>query len=223
MRYSAPLLSILTKSISVTMSSCRVGRLGLVLPLSFCVLLIGCDAQSSSSPALNGSVNSKNASDSMMQSLTSEDTSAPSEASTANVDESIESEDEGQSLIAIARTDDSNRARRAPMISAQNTDSTLQATLIGDYTGMLPCSFCDGISLTLNLFSDGSVLKTSVYQNPESPRLPLTESGVYRQDDNRIIVVYGDKSLESYRIQGNHLIMMNKDKVPDADYTLSRK
>ena len=223
MRYSVPILSILTNSIRVTTSSCRIGRLGLLLPLSFCVLLIGCDAQSSSSPALNGSVNSKNPSDSLMQSFTSDDTSAPSTASTANVDESIEGEDEGQPLIAIAKTNDSNRARRAPMISAKNTDSTLQATLIGDYSGMLPCSFCDGIALTLNLFADGSVLKTSIYENPESPRLPLTESGVYRQDDNRIIIVYGDKRLESYRIQDNHLIMLDENKMPDADYTLSSK
>lgn len=221
MRYSAPILSISAKSISVTMLSCRVRRLSLMLPLSFCVLLMGCDAQSSSIPTLNGSVNSNMASDSLMQGLTSEDTSAPSEGSTVNADENIE--DEGQPLIAIAKTDDSNRARRAPLISAQNTDSTLQATLIGDYTGMVPCSFCDGIALTLNLFADGSVLKTSIYENPESPRLPLTESGVYRQDDNRIIIVYGDKRIESYRIQDNHLIMLDENKMPDADYTLSSK
>lgn len=222
MRYSAPLLSICAKSIRVTTSSCRVGRLGLMLPLSFCVLLMGCDAQSSSSPPLNGTVNSNTASDSLMQSLTSKDTSVASEVSMVNADENMEDE-EGQPLIAIAKTDDSNRARRAPMISAKNTGSTLQATLIGDYTGMVPCSFCDGIALTLNLFADGSVLKTSIYENPESPRLPLTESGVYRQDDNRIIIVYGDKRIESYRIQDNHLIMLDKNKMADADYTLSSK
>lgn len=124
----------------------------------------------------------------------------------------------GQSLLAAAKIDDTDLD--APV---QNSDNTLHATLIGDYEGMVPCSFCKGTTVTLNLFSDGSVIKTSVFEAPESPKAPETLSGVYRQDNDKIIIVYEDKAIESFAIQDNHLLMLDKNKQPDADYMLSRK
>ena len=223
MMYFAPLLCTKDiKSTTVTMTS-RFGRL--LLPLSFCALLMGCDAESSASSVGNGAVKARATSDATIETLTSQqeaETSQQSNGSAENIN--LDAEDDGQSLIAIAKTDDTIRSRRAPMFSAKKEgDSALEATLIGDYTGMLPCTFCDGIALTLNLFSDGSVLKTSVYENPESPRMPLVESGVYRQDDNTIIIVDDAQNIEMYRIQDNHLVMLDENKTPDADYTLSRK
>ena len=109
------------------------------------------------------------------------------------------------------------------MISESNNDSALQATLMGDYGGMVPCSSCDNIDVTLNLFADGSVLKTSIYNSPETPRSPLFESGIYRQDNDTITIVYESKNIETYHIQDNHLVMIDEYKKPDNDYTLSRK
>lgn len=218
MIYSASTLPTFSKSTAVGISSRYCGRL--VLPLSFCIMLMGCDSQS----AADTSVNTKVANDSIIRTLKSGDVSPElQQHNNVDADEDRDDKDEGQSLIAIAKTDDSARTRRVPMVSEKGSDSTLQATLIGDYKGMLPCSFCDGISLTLNLFADGSVLKTSIYENPQSPHVPLVESGVYRQDNNIITIVYQDKAIEIYHIQDNHLVMLDKNKTPDPDYTLSRK
>lgn len=203
---------------SVTSSIKYLGRL--LLSLLFCTLLIGCDNQSAAVSS------SDEASDTMSQSrintgVYKEDASE----SSASMDDA-ESANAGESLIAAATPNDpssSSRTRRAPMISEGNTDGALQATLIGDYVGILPCDFCTDILVTLNLFSDGSVLKTSVYQNSEKPKLPLIEPGIYRQDNAIITVVYDNKDIESYSIQDNHLVMMNENKSLNADYTLSRK
>ena len=51
----------------------------------------------------------------------------------------------------------------------------------------------------------------------------ITESGVYRQDDDLITIVYEKKNIETYQIQDNHLIMMDENKNPDEDYALSRQ
>lgn len=129
---------------------------------------------------------------------------------------------EGQSLIAAAQP------RNEALTSGSQTNdearsNILQATLMGDYGGMVPCASCDSVDITLNLFADGSVLKTSIYNNPDTPHAPLSESGIYRQDNNNITIVYEDKNIETYHIQDNHLILINKDKSPNNDYTLSRK
>ena len=94
---------------------------------------------------------------------------------------------------------------------------------MGDYGGIVPCASCDNIDITLNLFADGSVLKTSVFNDEEPTNPPLLESGVYRQDDNKITIVYENKNIETYQIRDNHLIMMDADKNPNDDYTLSRR
>ena len=213
MNFFGPTSPLLTASLR------RFSRL--LLPLPFCLLLLGCDK-----PSTATTVNQKA---SVQQSATNNDGAADDTAqmdgssidSVDNVD--ADSEDEGQSLIAAAKPDDSLPKRRSPMISEPQPDNALQATLIGDYAGILPCSFCDGVSVTLNLFADSSVLKTSVYENPQTPRVPLVEHGIYRQDSNTITVVYDNKDIESYNIQSNHLVMLDDDKKPNTDYTLARK
>ncbi|WP_227679561.1 copper resistance protein NlpE N-terminal domain-containing protein [Psychrobacter sp. Pi2-51] len=140
----------------------------------------------------------------------------------ANAD-ALANADTGQSLISAAQPTDDTHARSVPMISESNNDSALQATLMGDYGGMVPCSSCDNIDITLNLFADGSVLKKSLYNNAEPPRQPLLESGIYRQDNDTITIVYESKNIETYHIQDNHLVMIDEYKKPDNDYTLSRK
>ena len=84
-------------------------------------------------------------------------------------------------------------------------------------------SSCDNIEVTLNLFADGSVLKTSVFNDAAPTVPPLLESGVYRQDDDKITIVYERKNIETYKISDNHLIMMDTDANLNDDYTLSRK
>ena len=51
----------------------------------------------------------------------------------------------------------------------------------------------------------------------------MTESGIYRQDNNVITIVYERKNIETYQIQDNHLIMMDEYKNPDEDYALARQ
>lgn len=219
MIYSTPRTFVATKFIASTTLARRIVHLS--LPVFFCGLLMGCDAQSSSGTTFNSPTGTKDASDSRLQTLISEEASAQEQQDSDGAVENENShDDEGQSLIAIAKSDDKVHSAT---VSDESASSTLQATLIGDYMGMMPCSFCDGIALTLNLFSDGSVSKTSIYQNPETPSAPLVESGVYRQDDDTIIIVYEDRAIESYRIQNNHLLMLDENKNPDPDYTLSRK
>lgn len=217
MIYSAPIFSIFA-TVTAVLKSC--GRL--LLPLPFFVLLIGCDNQSA---AVNDDTTSgQNVYESKAQTveIRAVNVEPPQDASAVSAD-NADNEDAGQSLIAAAQTNDGSRSRQVPMISESGTNSALQATLIGDYVGMLPCTFCDGTAITLNLFADGSVLKTSIYENPQTPQVPLVESGVYRQDNDTITIVYDKKNIESYRIQDNHLVMMNAAKRPDADYTLSRQ
>ena len=137
-----------------------------------------------------------------------------------DVESNIESEDEGQSLIASARPAEISQAKRT-MLS--NGDSELQAILMGDYGGILPCTFCDDIEVTLNLFADSTVVKTSVYNNPEVPRAPLIESGVYRQDSEQITIAYDNRATESYYIKDNHLLKMDNNKNVDDNHSLSRQ
>lgn len=126
---------------------------------------------------------------------------------------------EAQSLIAVARPDDAAQAKHA----ISYDDSELQATLMGNYGGTLPCTFCDDVDVTLNLFADSTVLKTSVYNNPETPRAPLMESGIYRQDIARITIVYHNQAIESYQIQDNHLLMIDENQNVNHDHRLSRQ
>jgi uncharacterized lipoprotein NlpE involved in copper resistance len=217
MIYSTSIFSIFAP-VAATLKS--YGRL--LLPLPFCLLLMGCN--SPSAPTAENAATVEAVGKMAERTVVSENATAklPPEDS-ANPDETITDDNTGQSLMVAAKTDNSAQPRRTPMISNRLTDSALQATLIGDYVGMLPCDFCDGIAITLNLFADGSVLKTSVYENPESPQVPLTDSGIYRQDNDNITIVYEDKRIETYDIQDNHLVMMGTDKSPNADYMLSRK
>lgn len=197
----------------------RFRRLFLVLPIS--MLLIGCDSPSSTRPAANSSnsqaspIKSAQNTDRQNSAETSQDT----DSSKANSNNAINDIDDSQSLIAATRSDDSG----PPMFSGTRNNSALQATLMGDYGGILPCSFCDNIDITLNLFADSSVLKTTIYNNPTPPKVPLIESGIYRQDDDTITIIYETKVIETYRIQENHLVMLDQDQQPNADYTLSRK
>lgn len=200
----------------LVISTTSLKRFGYSLVVPFCMLLAGCDSQSSTPVDI-----------STYQSFADDDESDKSvDPSTESIDSKELSDEmtseEGESLMAAARPTDDERKRRSPMIAEQNPNSALQATLIGDYVGAWPCSFCDGTSVTLNLFADGSVVKTSVYKNPESPKKPLIESGIYRQDNKLITIVYDEKYIESYEVQDNHLVMMS-DGAPKIDYTLSRQ
>lgn len=189
-----------------------------LLALPICLLLMSCDSASSSTTSSNNKT---------MQGVPitnaaladSQNTDAQNNPANDAADEENSAED--QLLIAAANLNDNTR--RAPMFSTANSNSTLQATLMGDYGGIVPCASCDNIDITLNLFADGSVLKTSVFNDEEPTIPPLLESGVYRQDDDKITIVYERKNIETYQIKDNHLIMIDTDGNPHDDYTLSRK
>lgn len=196
----------------------RGGHCLLALPL--CVLLIGCDSASSNQ---DKGLTTKIASIDYVEENSSQVAAENlAETNLLSAGSELDIVAEGQSLIAAAQS--SNDAHLHQSLTYSNShNSALQATLMGDYGGMVPCNSCDSTDITLNLFADGSVLKTSIYNNPETPRLPLIESGVYRQDNDTITVVYEEKNIEAYDIQDNHLVLMDEYKNPNNDYTLSRK
>ncbi|SJN42361.1 copper resistance protein NlpE N-terminal domain-containing protein [Psychrobacter sp. JB385] len=214
MIYSAP-----TCATMLTVAK-RVGRSLLVLPL--CVALIGCDSASSNDD--KSLANQLASSDNVAQADSENLTQNLQDGSLLQSNDGLNDASEGQSLIAAAQSSsDANPTQSLMGAESSNRNNTLQATLMGDYGGMVPCDACSSIDVTLNLFADGSVSKTSIYNNPDSPRAPLLESGVYRQDNNTITIVYEDKKIESYDIQDNHLILMHADKTPNNDYILSRQ
>ena len=186
-----------------------------LLAVPVCILLMSCDSASSST---NNKM-TQGATINSTQNTDVEDDDTVSQKSDAK-DLADEADNQEQSLIATANPN--ARSHNSPMISALNSDSMLQATLMGDYGGIVPCSSCESINITLNLFADGSVLKTSVLNDAEAQQPTSVESGVYRQDNDMITIVYESKDIETYHIQDNHLVMMNEDKNPDEDYTLSR-
>ena len=212
MIYFAPVCSITLTVIR------RYGRFLLALP--FCVVLISCDNASSNTD--QGMVNEVIPVDGSASADLTNSLSDNSDGLQGSDRDSEQDSAEGQSLIAAAQPSNESNTYQTQTDSKSHS-SALQATLMGDYGGMVPCSSCDNIDVTLNLFADGSVLKTSIYNSPETPRSPLFESGIYRQDNNKITIVYQQKQIETYSIQDNHLILMDENKSPNNDYTLSRK
>ena len=215
------MILIFSTSTPVIDKTKRLVSLFATLPLT--LALISCDTPSSTAPDVDNSsatsetsstAVSQNATDQRAQSATLSDQMAEtaSEDNTKNTDE-------GQSLISAAKTDNNTYNQR----STSSTEGMLQATLMGDYGGMVPCPSCDNIDVTLNLFADGSVTKTSIYKNAKPSKAPYIESGVYRQDNDKITIVYQKKRVEVYLIQDNHLVKLDESSQPDDDYTLSRK
>ena len=185
---------------------------------SACLLLSGCDSQSASSPVraqVSKSANGEAVAQSQSEALAFSEQTISEAANEAD-------EIAGRPLLASAQSDE-----REPLPNEYQTDNaessySLGATLIGDYGGTVPCRNCERVDVTLNLFSDGSVAKTSVYQNQGDKPQSVTQSGIYRQDEHVITIVYDDQDLESYHIEGNYLVQLNADDRPNDDYTLSR-
>ena len=205
------------RSTTSAVSRCHLS----ILAVPLCLLLVGCDSASSNADqemmTKMASVDTIDQND-LSNSLQNSETSQADSNNSNNMDEVTE----GQSLIAAAQF--SNDAYKpSSATQSESKSSMLQATLMGDYGGMVPCIDCDSIDITLNLFADGSVLKSSSYHNPERPRKPLLESGIYRQDNDKITIVYESKNIEAYQIQDNHLVLLDKQDNPDNDYTLSRQ
>ena len=203
------------------LSVCR-SRHRHVFPLSVligaCFLMSGCDSQSA-----NSSVRSQVAKsvDSQESELSQPDDLALDEQASLDVADAT-TEVSGRSLLASAQTDTLTSALNTPKAQLLEDSDSLEATLIGDYGGTMPCANCERVDVTLNLFSDGSVAKTSVYQTSEDKPQSITLSGIYRQDADTITIVYEDQALESYDIEGNYLVRLNADDQPDDNYTLSR-
>ena len=188
--------------------------LKLLLPLSLCALLAGCDSHSST-PSTDKRM--------MIASKQSDAIAAEQETIDPTSDSDGTSSEEDESLISTAKSDRKSSVDRSSSDATTTNDSQMQATLIGDYKGVMPCSFCSSTEVLLNLFADGSVVKTSIYDNPKEPTDSLIENGIYRQDDDKITIVYDDQRIESYIIQNNHLVLLDDNNIADDDYTLSRQ
>lgn len=215
------MICFFSKLFSTTRNGSSFSTLKILLPLSFAVLMLGCDGHSSA-PApekkpITTTTDDSNQSASVDVKQDNSDNNIKSNSATDTVDITG-----GESLITAAKPDRKS-ATGSLNNSEQASSNKMQATLIGDYMGIMPCSFCDSTQVLVNLFADGSVVKTSTYNNPQKPTASLTENGIYRQDSDIITIVYDDQRIESYLIQNSHLVLLNDDKVADTDYTLSRK
>lgn len=206
------MIYFLTASHSATFIR-RFARSLLAVPMV--MLITACDNSSSTAQTTDNDAASE------VTSVTSQQNSTLQDADNAELEAEVSDEEQGQSLIAAAKMDSS--APRSDTSTESDNSSGLQAVLMGDYGGMMPCSSCSNIDVTLNLFADATVKKTSTYINAKPAQASLIESGIYRQDNNMIIIVYEDKRIETYLIQDNHLVMMDENDNPSDDYTLSRK
>jgi hypothetical protein len=160
------------------------------------------------------------------------DGSADSEAvAIASVDDDIETGDDGGAgLLEFAE-----HRQSTPMI-AGDAGTSLGATLIGDYSGMLPCAPCEGDKteehVMLNLYADGNARKTKQQQASATASEGAAQVGSYQQLDNIISIDFPNTPTEHYLINDNQLIFIT-DELPDAEttdliqanpkYVLSRK
>jgi len=188
------------------------------LLISACLLLSGCDSQSANSSVraqVSKSADVEVAPQSQHEALAFSEQASSEAANEAD-------EFAGRPLLASAQSEEIEQLPDAYQVDSAESSYSLGATLIGDYSGTVPCRNCERVDVTLNLFSDGSVAKTSVYQNEADKPQSVTQSGIYRQDEHVITIVYDDQDLESYSIDGNYLVQLNANDLPNDDYTLSR-
>jgi len=188
--------------------------LKILLPLSFCALLMGCDSHSST-PSTDKKM--------MIASAQSDSIAVEQKTTDHTSDSDTDNREAGASLINAAKPDRKPSENRSSLDTRSASSSQMQAILIGDYKGVFPCSFCNSTEVLLNLFADSSVVKTSIYDSPEEPTASLIENGIYRQDGDKITIVYDDQRIESYLIQNNHLLLLDDNQIADDDYTLSRQ
>lgn len=144
--------------------------------------------------------------------------SADSDLAALNpVDDDIDMDDDGGAgLLEFAE-----HRQSMPMI-ADDTSNSLGATLIGDYSGILPCMNCPGGQpdkpVILNLYADGTAHKTNQPPTSEDPSESPGQEGSYQQLDNIISIDFANRPTEYYLIHDNQLIFLEGD-LPDIDET----
>jgi hypothetical protein len=141
----------------------------------------------------------------------------PEAVAITSANDDIESGDDGGAgLLEFAE-----HRQSTPMI-AGDADTSLGATLIGDYSGMLPCAPCEGDKtqeqVMLNLYSDGTARKTSQPQKSATAAEAAGQVGSYQQLDNIISIDFPNTPTEHYLINDNQLIFI-ADELPDANIT----
>lgn len=156
------------------------------------------------------------------ENISSDDTTNPT-ALNANVAASASSSN--------VLTDDPTSRQPVPMIAEYASANNLGATLIGDYSGILPCEDGDKVEVELNLFADGMALKTTHHQSTShQPPIP-TQQGPYQQANNIITIKFDNATPERYLINDNQLLFLSNelpiseqpaDNFTNAKYILSR-
>lgn len=80
----------------------------------------------------------------------------------------------------------------------------------GVYTGVIPCADCSGIETTLELRADGTYRLTEVYLEKKDGR--FESSGKFEWDAANACISLGEgEELTSYIVEGDHLVMLDKD------------
>ncbi len=102
-------------------------------------------------------------------------------------------------------TADSVTVEAEPATAASTTfDKT------GVYTGVIPCGDCSGIETTLELRNDGTYHLVEIYKDKKDGRFEA--KGKYEWDAAASCITVGEgDDMISYIVEGDHLIMLDKD------------
>lgn len=219
------------KSLSTHATVGRKLRKGLsrsLLMASLAVLVSACDSPEQEVSEASSPQAKVAATDTAMASTDSAAASRTNILDTqADADFTEDMDEEGAGLLEFAE-----HRQSTPMIAGGAGDS-LGATLIGDYSGMLPCSNgSDEEQVMLNLYADGTARKTSHHTEPKRTSNTQSQLGTYQQLDNIISIDFANTETEHYLINDNQLIFILGD-LPAAGeevaiqanpkYVLSRK
>lgn len=80
----------------------------------------------------------------------------------------------------------------------------------GVYTGVIPCADCSGIETTLELRADGTYSLTEIYKDKKDGR--FESSGKFQWDAAASCITVGEgDDMISYIVEGDHLIMLDRD------------
>lgn len=193
-----------------------------VLITSLAVLASACDSteQASVPPVESGSQAKLATADKAVIDTSSAAITGSAESDLASLNPIVEDidldDDGGAGLLEFAE-----HRQSMPMITDDPSNS-LGATLIGDYSGMLPCLDCQGGQsdkpVILNLYADGTAHKTNQPQQSANPSNTPGQEGSYQQLDNIISIDFANRPTEYYLIHDNQLIFIEGD-LPDIDET----
>lgn len=103
-----------------------------------------------------------------------------------------------------------NAEATADSVAVEAEPATAAFDKAGVYTGVIPCGDCSGIETTLELRNDGTYHLVEIYKDKKDGR--FESSGKFQWDAAASCITVGEgDDMISYIVQGDHLIMLDKD------------